>query len=120
ASLIDWRAAFVLLAIPGFWLARELWRTVPEPLRGGQSHLAPGVLDLGEALAAASAQGAGRRAPDAEAGPREPEQPAAAEAPRREAAQEAARRLGAIPNPKLVLHEDSRQMGLARSVRYII
>ena len=24
ASLIDWRAAFVLLAIPGFFLAREL------------------------------------------------------------------------------------------------
>ena len=42
ASLIDWRAAFVLLAIPGFFLARELWRTVPEPLRGGQSRLEPG------------------------------------------------------------------------------
>ena len=41
ASLIDWRAAFVVLAIPGFFLARELWRTVPgaaargsEPPRG--------------------------------------------------------------------------------------
>ena len=43
ASAIDWRAAFVLLAIPGFFLARELYRTVPEPLRGGQSHLEPGV-----------------------------------------------------------------------------
>src|ERR1700694_343834 len=29
ASLIDWRAAFVLLAIPGFFLARVLYRTVP-------------------------------------------------------------------------------------------
>ena len=37
ASLIDWRVAFVLLAIPGFFLARELYRTVPEPQRGGQS-----------------------------------------------------------------------------------
>src|SRR5213082_3965055 len=26
ASLIDWRVSFVLLAIPGFYLARELWR----------------------------------------------------------------------------------------------
>ncbi len=42
ASLIDWRVAFILLAIPGFFLARELWRTVPEPLRGGQSRLEPG------------------------------------------------------------------------------
>src|SRR5438874_3339270 len=40
ASIISWRAAFVLLAIPGFFLARELYRTVPEPLRGGQSRLA--------------------------------------------------------------------------------
>ena len=54
ASLIDWRAAFVLLAIPGFFLARELYRTVPEPLRGGQSRLEPGVVDLNEAAAAAT------------------------------------------------------------------
>ena len=51
ASLIDWRAAFVLLAIPGFFLARELYRTVPEPLRGGQSRLEPGVEDLSAAVA---------------------------------------------------------------------
>src|SRR5437763_6348476 len=51
ASLIDWRAAFVLLAIPGFFLARELYRTVPEPLRGGASRLVPGVLDLKQAVA---------------------------------------------------------------------
>src|SRR5205807_1362890 len=50
ASLIDWRVAFVVLAIPGFFLARELWRTVPEPLRGGQSRLEPGVVDLGQAV----------------------------------------------------------------------
>ena len=42
ASAIGWRAAFVVLAIPGFFVARELWRTVPEPLRGGQSHLEVG------------------------------------------------------------------------------
>src|SRR5579884_3789838 len=56
ASLIDWRAAFVLLAIPGFFLARELWRTVPEPLRGGQSRLEPGAMDLGGARAQAAAR----------------------------------------------------------------
>src|SRR5436305_13690098 len=51
ASLIDWRAAFVLLAIPGFFLARELWRTVPEPYRGGQSWLEHGEMDLKQAVA---------------------------------------------------------------------
>ena len=56
ASAISWRAAFVLLAIPGFFLARELYRTVPEPLRGGQSHLEPGVEDLVEAAARARAR----------------------------------------------------------------
>src|SRR5581483_11544903 len=56
ASLIDWRAAFFLLAIPGFFLARELYRTVPEPIRGGQSRLEPGVTDLKEAVAASAAR----------------------------------------------------------------
>lgn len=37
ASVLSWRAAFVLLALPGFVLAHALWRTVPEPQRGGRS-----------------------------------------------------------------------------------
>ena len=56
ASAISWRATFVVLALPGFFLARELYRTVPEPLRGGQSHLEPGVEDLVEAAARARAR----------------------------------------------------------------
>ena len=35
--------------------------------------------------------------------------------PEHEAAREAARRAGAVPNPRLVLHEDPSQMGLGRS-----
>src|SRR5436305_4173073 len=54
AGLLGWQAAFVLLAVPGFFLARELYRTVPEPLRGGQSRLAPGVEDLKKAVAEAA------------------------------------------------------------------
>ena len=71
ASLISWRAAFVLLAIPGFLLARELYRTVPEPLRGGQSRLEPGVQDLKEAVSAAAS-----RPPRAVPGSQEAEAPA--------------------------------------------
>jgi len=111
ASAIDWRGAFVVLAIPGFFLARELWRTVPEPLRGGQSHLEVGAVDLAAtvAQAAASADRGDAAAEDAE-----PMVDAA-----HEAAQEAARQADAVPNPELVLHEDASQMSLVRSVRYI-
>ncbi len=111
ASLIDWRAAFVLLAIPGFFLARELWRTVPEPLRGGQSRLEPGVADLGQAVAAAR-----QRAADSSEAPTD-EIPLI---PDDELAQKAAQQQGARPNPRLVLTEDPRQMGLARAIRYIL
>jgi MFS family permease len=110
ASAIDWRAAFVVLSIPGFFLARELWRTVPEPLRGGQSHLQVGAVDLRDELAQATA-----RADRGEV--------VAEETPGRDtgddAAREAARRAGAAPNPRLVLHEDPSKMGLLRSVRYL-
>ena len=110
ASAIDWRAAFVVLSIPGFFLARELWRTVPEPLRGGQSHLEVGDVDLHLAVARHSARAERGEAPaDAAPGP-----DAAAEA-----AREAARQKGVAPNPRLVLHEDPSKMGLAQSIRYI-
>jgi MFS family permease len=114
ASLLHWRATFVVLAIPGFFLARELWRTVPEPLRGGQSHLEPGVVDLELAVQAASARAQRGAGPAAGSG----EDEASDRAP--EAAREAARRAGAVPNPKLVLHEDARKMPLVRSVKYIL
>ena len=117
ASLIDWRAAFVVLAIPGFFLARELWRTVPEPLRGGQSHLEPGVVDLGLAVAEASARAGRDQAARDAAASRGEAPPISAQ---HEAAQEAARRAGAAPNPRLVLHEDPGRMGLVRAVRYIL
>jgi MFS family permease len=109
ASAISWRAAFVLLSIPGFFLARELYRTVPEPLRGGQSHLEPGVEDLVEAAARARAR------------PRDDwleadERPTQVE----DIAQQAARRLGAEPDPELVLREDPRNLTLRESVRYVM
>jgi MFS family permease len=106
ASLIDWRAAFVVLALPGFYLARELWRTVPEPLRGGQSHLAVGSVDL-QAATHAPANGA-----------EEQGQPEQSPTPDDQAA-EAALREGAEPDPRLILHEDPGKLDLASSVRYL-
>ncbi|HTX31006.1 MAG TPA: MFS transporter [Solirubrobacteraceae bacterium] len=110
ASAIDWRAAFVVLSIPGFFLARELSRTVPEPLRGGQSRLEVGDVDLHLAVARHSARADRGEAPGESA----PAADAAAEA-----AREAARAKGVAPNPRLVLHEDPSKMGLGASIRYI-
>jgi len=109
ASLISWRAAFILLSIPGFFLARELWRTVPEPLRGGQSRLEPGVTDLDEAVAQAAA--------DAEWAWEQP-----GEGSEREdgLASEAVRERGVAADPRFVLHEDPRTLGIVPAVRYIL
>jgi MFS family permease len=107
ASLFSWRVSFILLAIPGLFLARSLFRTVPEPLRGGQSHLAPGAVELrppspDQMVAAARAA--------------EFEQPPADEGG--EMAREWARRRGVEPDPRLVL--DPRSLSLAASIRYIL
>jgi MFS family permease len=104
ASVISWRAPFVALSIPGFFLARTLWRTIPEPLRGGQSRLEPGVSDLDEALAAAARTD------------REPEQ---AQADADELARDAVRSQGVRADPRLVLRRDAREMSLAAAVRYV-
>jgi MFS family permease len=109
ASLISWRVAFLLLAIPGFFLARALYVTVPEPLRGGQSRLAPGVMDLDQAVAAAASR--------PQAGTAEAEE---FDANVEEIAHEEARRRGVQPDPKLVLKVDPRSLGLVGAVRYIL
>jgi MFS family permease len=111
ASLISWRAAFVLLAIPGFFLARTLYTTVPEPLRGGQSRLEPGVADLGQALAEASARAEWEWEDHRGAPPEDVED---------DLARQAARERGVEPNPKRVLKEDPREMPLVAAVRYIL
>jgi len=107
ASAIDWRAAFVVLAIPGFFLVREIWRTVPEPLRGGQSHLEVGTVDLAAAVSRAAVSVDRRELANE------------ALTPVIDAEHEVGRRAGAIPNTQLILHEDASRMSLVRSIRYI-
>ena len=99
---ISWRVAFALLAIPGLFLARALWRTLPEPRRGGQSRLAPGVTDL---RSHASQQ---EQPADQDAGAAE------------ELAYQAVRDRGVEPDPRHVLQEDPHQMGVVAAVRYIV
>lgn len=107
ASVLSWRFAFWAIAFPGFWLARELWRTLPEPLRGGKSRLEHGTVDL---FAAARGEG-GAHGPDDE-----PDVPTRED----DLAQDAARSRGVEPDPALVLTEDPANMSLGRAVRYIL
>jgi MFS family permease len=109
-AAITWRAAFLLLAIPGFFLARELYRTVPEPHRGGHSWLEPGVMDLKQAVAAGPPQ---PQSPETEGEQLPPDEAD-------DLAREAVRRLGVEPDPELVLTRDPRSMGIVDAVRYIL
>jgi sugar phosphate permease len=111
ANAISFRVAFVVLAIPGFLLARALWRTVPEPLRGGQSRLHPGTENVEDAFSVAAAARADREAE------RESESGSPEEG---ELARAAASRRGIEPDPHLVLTEDPTRMGLIRATRYIL
>ncbi len=128
ANAFSWRVAFALLALPGFFLARALWRTVPEPQRGGQSRLQPGAQDLTGARVERERGGV------AESGMREGERPGGRDGDRpggldgerpqaveeRDLAREAASRRGFEPNPALVLDTDPNAMSLGDAVRYIL
>jgi MFS family permease len=104
ASAISWRAPFVLLAVPGFWLARTLWRTVPEPLRGGQSRLEVGMTEVDEAFDSDHKRESGGEHARHE----------------QELAHELAEARGLKPDPRLVLNDDPRDMTLIAAVRYVL
>lgn len=117
ASLLSWRVAFAVLALPGFFLARALWRTVPEPPRGGQSRLQPGVQDLAEAVQQARRRAAGGSTPPPDgADARGGEPPPTAVTEERPHAF----LFEQPPDPDRVLRGDSREMGLVGSIRYIL
>ena len=106
-AAISWRAAFVILALPTFPLAWALAH-LPEPARGGGSHLLPGaqrVLGRRDAVAPSSAPSDGA----AEGTPGRPTD-----------AQELANARGIGPDPDLVLREDPRRMGIVSTVRYVL
>ena len=103
ASAFSWQAAFWVLAIPGFFLARSLWRTVPEPLRGGQSRLERGAPDL-------SAPTAPRGRPATTA------QTAKSRTSRSSSLSEQ----GYKPDPRLILYRNPDRMSLSDSIRYIL
>jgi MFS family permease len=105
ASILSWRAAFVLIALPGFALARAMLR-LPEPLRGGQSRIAPGAVDLHAAVA-------GGGDPDfswQDDG----------EVRHEEIAHRAVRARGVEPDERLILRTDPDRMGVGAAARYVL
>src|SRR3954452_2640688 len=105
AGILSWRWAFFVLAIPGFFLARELWKTIPEPERGGTSRLERGAIDLSKPS----------RDRDPVAG-EEDEGPVRDD----ELAREAIQARGVEADPELVLRQDPARMPLRQAVRYVL
>ena len=106
ASILSWRAAFILIGIPGFFLARSLRRTLPEPRRGGQSRLPRGVVDLHAAVAGNNADWTWQEGDD--------------DRPAEEIAHQAVRDRGVEADPKLVLRTDPARMGVIAAARYVL
>jgi predicted MFS family arabinose efflux permease len=102
AAALGWRAAFWVLALPGFALAWALWRRLPEPLRGGRSRLSPGSRDFVRPAAAGT--------PEA-AAPAEREDDLVGAAIRNE---------GISPRDEPFLKRDPRSMSLWQSTRFIL
>jgi MFS family permease len=130
ASLISWRAAFILLALPGVFVAWTLWKTVPEPKRGGQSHLYPGAQafedgGLYETVAFTGppayggTPGGGPSASATAGAPSTAQGPPPPEAGD-DRAREAVRKAGIEPDPERILHQDPRSMGILDVVRYVM
>ncbi len=106
AGVLSWRWAFFVLALPGFWLARELWKTLPEPERGGTSRLERGALDLS--------------APSRDLDPRPGDPADDVPIVDDELAREAVRLRGVEPEPALLLTGDPARMSLREAVPYIL
>jgi MFS family permease len=103
SAAFGWRASFWVLGIPGFFLASALWRTVPEPRRGGHDRLERGVIDLRD------------HAPRTPTEVRSP-----TDSRRQDQAYALAEDQGYRPDPRLVLQRDPDRMSLRDAVRYIL
>ena len=100
ASVLSWRAAFIVLALPSLALARVLWRRLPEPVRGGASQLRRGATEFAD----------GGEAPPV-AGEEEPDLTVA---------QERVERQQVSAHQHLVLRGDPARMTLWRATRYVL
>ena len=110
-AALSWRLAFIILALPAFFLAWLVFR-LPEPARGGQGVLAP---EPGYGPAPAAGQGPeaqtqplrhGRDEKEGEHGPTD--------------AQRLAAEQGIVPDPSLLRLGSARRMGFFTAVKYVL
>jgi MFS family permease len=92
-AALSWRAAFVILAIPAFFLARYVF-ALPEPVRGGSHPLTPHGIPRA---------------------PRPPEEP-----PGETDAQRLVRQRGIAPDPAMIVGQAHRSMSLITSTKYLL
>ncbi len=105
AAAFTWRWAFWLLAVPALLLAYAIYRWLPEPARGGQSHLQPGAEEI----------------PSTEdVGDQQPTATSERALGRDVKVERAVRRAGARPYPELVLHQDPGPMPFWKAARYVL
>jgi MFS family permease len=97
-AALSWRAAFVILSIPAFYLAYLVWH-LPEPVRGGQGALA--------------ADGIGPNG-GPEPRPSEPDDDGITDA------QRLALRRGIRPDPRLLAAAPRNSMSLLAATRYVL
>jgi len=108
-AALSWRAAFIILALPAFFLAWLVFR-LPEPARGGQGVLAP---EPGYGPPAAAGDPA-----QADTQPQHQQQPGQTHGPTD--AQRLAVERGIKPDPVLVRMAAGRRMGLWTAVKYVL
>ncbi len=103
SSVLDWRWPFFLAAVPGALFLLVLWRWLPEPARGGQSWI-----ELGQ-----------RRVPNQD-DPRQPRRERRGEEVEDKAAEIVTSETGAQPRGRLVLREEPANLGLFRTMGYLV
>jgi MFS family permease len=99
-SALSWRASFLLLSIPAFFLAREVLR-LPEPVRGGQGPIAVGSQAIPQVATIPD-----HLVPD--------------EVETDNVAHQVSRSKGVRPNTGAILIDDPRRMGPWQATRYIM
>lgn len=104
-AVVSWRLALCVLALPSMAVATVLWRSLPEPSRGGASQLAPSAVRVPPGHHSRAERA--RRTPPLSQ-------------PRDAAVGWPAVRVRAAPRPALILEDDPRTMSICQAVRYVL
>ncbi len=108
AGFASWRWAFGVLALPGFALGVWIWRSLPEPARGGQSRLTGGETEI---IAAEDVESDSRSASSAGSEPLPPPD---------ELTEREVRRQHVPPRRGLVLSRDPQRLNPWQAIRYVL